>query len=106
MNKKGGVLFTVRDDSISNEIVDVARKYDELGFALYATEGTARALEAVGLTVHHTAKVSDGAEENTVSLMEEGKISYVISTDSKGPSAPAGQRENAPQKPWSWVSPA
>ena len=83
MNKKGGVLFTVRD-SDKHEIVDVARKYDELGFDLYATEGTARALEAVGLTVHHTAKVSDGAEENTVSLMEEGKISYVISTDSKG----------------------
>ena len=62
----------------------MARQYAELGFELYATEGTAKALEAVGLNVHHVAKVSDGAEENTVSLMEKGKISYVISTDSKG----------------------
>ena len=83
MNKKGGVLVTVRD-SDKHEIVDVARQYAELGFELYATEGTAKALEAVGLNVHHVAKVSDGAEENTVSLMEKGKISYVISTDSKG----------------------
>ena len=83
MNKKGGVLVTVRD-SDKHEIVDVVRKYDELGFELYATEGTARALEAVGLRVHHVAKVSDGTEENTVSLMESGKVSYVISTDSKG----------------------
>ena len=83
MEKKGGVLVTVRD-SDKHEIVDVARKYDELGFDLYATEGTAKALEAVGLNVRHVAKVSDGTEENTVSLMEAGKISYVISTDSKG----------------------
>ena len=83
MEKKGGVLVTVRD-SDKHEIVDVARKYAELGFDLYATEGTAKALEAVGLNVRHVAKVSDGTEENTVSLMEAGKISYVISTDSKG----------------------
>ena len=38
----------------------------------------------MGLNVRHVAKVSDGTEENTVSLMEAGKISYVISTDSKG----------------------
>ena len=83
MNKKGGVLVTVRD-SDKHEIVDVVRKYAELGFDLYATEGTAKALEAVGLSVRHVAKISDGTEENTVSLMEAGKISYVISTDSKG----------------------
>ncbi len=83
MDKKGGVLITVRD-SDKYEIVDVARKYAELGFEIYATEGTAKALEAVGLTTHHVAKVSDGSNENTVSLMEAGKISYVISTDSKG----------------------
>ena len=83
MNKKGGVLVTVRD-SDKHEIVDVVRKYAELGFDLYATEGTAKALEAVGLNVRRVAKISDGTEENTVSLMEAGKISYVISTDSKG----------------------
>ena len=38
----------------------------------------------MGLSVRHVAKISDGTEENTVSLMEAGKISYVISTDSKG----------------------
>ena len=72
MNKKGGVLVTVRD-SDKHEIVDVVRKYAELGFDLYATEGTAKALEAVGLSVRHVAKISDGTEENTVSLMEAAR---------------------------------
>ena len=68
MDKKGGVLITVRD-SDKYEIVDVARKYAELGFELYATEGTAKALEAVGLKTHHAAKVSDDPDgENTVSF--------------------------------------
>ncbi|MDR1966123.1 MAG: carbamoyl-phosphate synthase large subunit, partial [Synergistaceae bacterium] len=43
MERKGGVLFTVRD-SDKPEIVDVAKKYAQLGFNLYATKGTAKVL--------------------------------------------------------------
>jgi carbamoyl-phosphate synthase large subunit len=83
MNREGGILVTVRD-SDKHEIVDIVRRYYELGFTLYATEGTAKALEAVGLPVTRVSKVSDGRSNSTLEVMESGKISYVISTDSKG----------------------
>lgn len=38
MQVEGGVLITVRD-SDKAEIAGIARRYDELGFTLYATEG-------------------------------------------------------------------
>lgn len=47
LERQGGVLFTVRD-SDKVEMVDVARKFRDLGFALYATAGTARAIREGG----------------------------------------------------------
>ncbi len=39
LSKKGGVFLTVRD-SDKNEIANTAKKFERLGFKLYATEGT------------------------------------------------------------------
>ncbi|MDL2220044.1 carbamoyl-phosphate synthase large subunit [Eubacteriales bacterium OttesenSCG-928-N14] len=82
MDKTGGVLFTVRDDDKS-EILDIARKFSELGFTLYATRGTAAALGRVGLPVTTVNKIHE-ADENTQTLMESGVINYVIATSTGG----------------------
>lgn len=79
---KGGVLFTVRDTD-KEEIVDIAGGYSSLGFHLYATEGTARALRDAGLSVTLVHKIHE-SEQNTLALLESGKINYIISTSAKG----------------------
>jgi carbamoyl-phosphate synthase large subunit len=83
MVKQGGVLLTVRD-SDKPEMVDIARKYAELGFILYATKGTAGILEQAGLEVISVKKIHEAEHDNIQTLLESGKINYVISTSSKG----------------------
>ncbi len=82
MNKKGGVMITVRN-SDKPEIVDVAKKFDQLGFALYATPGTADVIEKAGMHVIRVEKIHK-SEINTMTIIESGKIQYIISTSAKG----------------------
>lgn len=83
MVKQGGVLITVRD-SDKSEIVDIVKKYAKLGFTLYATRGTARILEKAGLQVISVKKIHEADHDNIQTLLESGKINYIISTSSKG----------------------
>ncbi len=82
LKQSGGVLFTVRDTD-KEEAVEIAKKFNELGFTLYATEGTAHLLENEGLSVLHTKKIHE-CDDNILKLIESGTLSYVISTSSKG----------------------
>ena len=60
------------------EIVGIARKLDELGFRLYATDGTAREIERLGTSVEIVGKL--GRDNRVFQLLEDGKIDYVILT--------------------------
>jgi carbamoyl-phosphate synthase large subunit len=77
------VLITVKD-SDKAEITDVAKKFTEAGFSLYATRGTARYLEEKGFEVTAVQKIRKSPDNNTATLLESGKISYIISTSEKG----------------------
>ena len=83
MQKQGGVLITVRD-SDKAEIAAVAEKLVQCGFLIYATRGTADFLTAKGFSIYTTEKIHECAENNTATLLESGKISYIISTSKKG----------------------
>ncbi len=83
MKQRGGVFITVRN-SDKGEIASVAKKYADLGFKLYATEGTAKVLRLDDLEVEAVSKIHENAENNTLTLIESGKVNYVISTSSKG----------------------
>lgn len=80
--KNGGILITVRDTD-KNEIGEIADKFAKLGFHLYATEGTAKVLRNIGLSVTLVHKIHE-SEHNTITLLESGKINYIISTSAKG----------------------
>ena len=82
MKKSGGVMITVRD-SDKPEVADLAKRYSELGFSIYATRGTANIISRVGIPVTVVDKIHE-SDENTITLLESGKINYVISTSSKG----------------------
>ena len=80
--EKGGVLISVnrRDQP---EIIDTARKLDEMGFKLYATERTAHEIEQLGTRVEVVGKL--GQDNRVFQLLEDGKIDYVILTGSTEP---------------------
>ncbi len=82
MKKKGGVFISVRD-SDKSEIVETAKQYVELGFKLYATKGTAKIIREAGMEVDEVNKIHE-ATDNTMTLLESGKVDYIISTSSKG----------------------
>jgi len=83
MKNRGGVFITVRD-SDKGEIADIAKKYSDLGFKLYATLGTAQVLRKNDLEVEVVSKIHENSDSNTITLIESGNVNYVISTSSKG----------------------
>ena len=82
MKKSGGIFISVRKQD-KREISDIAQKYANLGFTIYATAGTAEVLRAAGMQVIEVKKIHE-SEDNTLKLIESGKVDYVISTSSKG----------------------
>ena len=83
MRKKGGVFFTVRDGDKA-EIADIAKKFAALGFTLYATEGTADIIRRSGFEVSLVNKIHESAENNTMTILEDGKLAYIVSTSETG----------------------
>ena len=75
--KPVGVYFTVNDQD-KFEIVSIAKKFSDLGCNLYATEGTAKVISALGIDVQVVDRLK--ATKQVSHLMDEGKIDYIIYT--------------------------
>lgn len=82
LKKEGGVLISVRD-SDKQEIIPIADRLSRMGFELYGTSGTANVLNHNMIATNLVRKISEG-EPNTITLLESGKIHYMISTSEKG----------------------
>ncbi|MDE6401861.1 MAG: diaminopimelate epimerase, partial [Clostridiales bacterium] len=65
-------------------IVNVAKNYYELGFELYATQGTADVIRRAGMPVTVAEKINESSGYNTMSLLNSGKIDYLVSTSTRG----------------------
>ena len=78
-----GVLFSVRATDLP-ELPALAKKFYDLGFTLYATSGNASTIERSGIPVTAVAKVHENYSDNVMTLLESGKIAYVVSTSAKG----------------------
>ena len=83
MKRGGGVFVSVRD-SDKAEIGNIAKMYADMGFTIYSTTGTADALEPYNIDAVRVKKIHEDENNNTLSLIESGKINYVISTSAKG----------------------
>ncbi len=81
--RAGKVFVSVRNRD-KRAVVNVGRELAELGFALVATQGTAKVLDRHGLTVEVIHKVADGWRPNIVDLMQQGEIALVINTPEDG----------------------
>ncbi len=79
---EGSVLLTVADKD-KEEAFEIAERFHELGFNLYATEGTAKYITERNVPVQIVAKI--GSEhQNVLSVVTQGKVQFVINTLSSG----------------------
>ena len=82
MESTGGVLLTVRDRD-KDEIVDIGRRFHKMGFKIFATVGTALVLNENNVPAKVVKRMAEKAP-NIGDLLESGKVTYVISTSTKG----------------------
>jgi carbamoyl-phosphate synthase large subunit len=76
--KKGKVFLSVRDADKEHS-TEVAKTLLDMGFALVATRGTARALKKAGLQVEVINKVAEG-RPHIVDSIKNGEIAMIINT--------------------------
>ncbi|MFG6115194.1 carbamoyl-phosphate synthase large subunit [Halobacillus sp. MO56] len=79
---EGSVLLTVADKD-KQEMLGIARTFHELGFQLYATIGTADAIQSAGIPVKTVSKVG-ATEMNIIDIIQSGKVQFVVNTLTKG----------------------
>ncbi len=72
-----GIYFTINDQD-KFEIVNIVKKFADLGLTLYATKGTKKVINSLGLECTEVARLSSNDE--IFKLMDEGKIDYVVYT--------------------------
>jgi carbamoyl-phosphate synthase large subunit len=75
---KGAVCITVKNSDKARAVV-LARELHKLGFAIFATKGTAAAITAGGVPVKAVNKVKDG-RPHIVDMVKAGEIQLVFTT--------------------------
>ncbi len=85
-----GALFISVNDRDKSAALEVAKKFNELGFELFATRGTASKLKSAGLACKSVFKVNEG-RPNAVDLLKAGKLNLIIYTTTGSHSFPDEQ---------------
>ena len=81
--ERGRILVSLRSedhDTVGRDLADLASE----GFHFYATDGTARSLEELGVPVERVAKVGQGSPD-TVDRIRSGEVEMVINTAGSDP---------------------
>ncbi len=84
--EKGNVFISVADKD-KPAIVDIAKELVNLGFTIYATEGTNKFLSSHGIPSKKVNKISE-ERPNIVDMIRNGEIQMIINT-------PSGKRERS-----------
>jgi len=80
---KGGVLLSVADRD-KPEALSIIRKLSQIGYKLYATEGTAEMIRTAGLTVNLITKKLNEGHPNVIDVVIDGTVNAVINTITGG----------------------
>ena len=73
------VLISVGGEDLKSKVVPLARKIKDLGFTIFATEDTKKALNSNGIEAVRLYKVHEyGMEPNIMSCLQNGRIDMVI----------------------------
>ena len=76
--EKGGLFISVNDHD-KPLVVDLLRRFQDLGFTLYATTGTHKYLQSQGIETQRVLKVSEG-RPHVVDFMIDKSIDLIINT--------------------------
>jgi len=82
LEKGMGILLSIADQHKA-EAVPLVHELNEAGCRLYATEGTAAMIAAMGMPVTMTTKKMDEGHPNVVDVIENGSVGAVINTVSE-----------------------
>ncbi len=74
-----GTVFVSVHDRDKPKIVDIARKFEDLGFRIIATTGTARYLKENGVNAQKVFKISEG-RPHVVDFIKNNEVQLVINT--------------------------
>ncbi|MCI6996646.1 MAG: carbamoyl-phosphate synthase large subunit [Eubacterium sp.] len=80
--KHKNMIMTVRDED-KPEAVEIAKRFETLGYRIYATRNTAKALKEAGVKAIRTNKIEQPSP-NLMDLILGHKIDLVIDTPSQG----------------------
>ncbi|MEH6936839.1 carbamoyl-phosphate synthase large subunit [Bacillus sp. JJ664] len=78
----GSVIITVADKD-KEEVVNIAKRFHEIGFTVFGTEGTKNHLENHGVPVKAVNKINEH-EDNMLDMIKRGDAQFVINTLTKG----------------------
>ncbi len=81
LGHKGGVFISVRGRD-KEDAVSLAKRFENLGFKIYATEGTSKKLAEHGIESEMVRKFSE-PKPNSEDLLDSNAVNYVISTSTK-----------------------
>src|SRR5450759_3018672 len=74
-----GALFITVNDSDKRGVTPIARRFQEMGFKLFATGGTAKHLRGRGILVETVLKIHEG-RPNGIDMMLNGDVQLLINT--------------------------
>jgi len=81
---KGNVFISVKNKD-KRSIVSTARNLEDMGFGIYATEGTANTLIKAGIEAKKVLKVHEG-RPNITDMIKDKQINLILNTPvGKGP---------------------
>lgn len=75
----GNVLMTIADHD-KEEVLDMAKRFSNIGYGIYATPGTAAYLHEHGIYVRTVGKINEEGSKNVLDLIRKGRVNYVINT--------------------------
>ncbi|MCI5871686.1 MAG: carbamoyl-phosphate synthase large subunit, partial [Streptococcus sp.] len=75
----GDVVFTIHDDT-KEEALDLARRFESIGYGIYATEGTQKFLTANGVSAILVNKLGEDDENDIPALVRQGKVQAIVNT--------------------------
>jgi carbamoyl-phosphate synthase large subunit len=74
-----GAIFITVNDSDKRSVTPIARRFQEMGFKLFATGGTAKHLRGRGIPVETVLKIHEG-RPNGLDMMLNGDVQLLINT--------------------------
>lgn len=75
----GKVFISVKDED-KPQIIDIAKKLEEMNFEILATSGTATYLRDLNIKVQRVPKISEGLRPNILDFIKNREIALMINT--------------------------